>query len=186
MAQIVLGIDPGLTRCGLAVVAGGPSPSLVHASALRTEAGAPLAERLLAIDDGLREAIREYQPTVVATERVLFNANARTAMATAQAAGVALVAAARAGLSVHRYSPTAVKLAVAGHGGASKDAVSRMVAAQLGLDSPPRPADAADAAAVALCHLASLGTPASAGPASWDDLVAARGLTVKGGTGAGS
>jgi crossover junction endodeoxyribonuclease RuvC len=182
----VLGIDPGLTRCGLAVLAGGPSPSLVYASAIRTDSGAPLAERLLAIDEGLREAIEAHRPTVVATEQVLFNANARTAMATAQAAGVAMAAAARCGLAVHRYSPTAVKLAVAGHGGASKDAVSRMVAAQLGLSTPPRPADAADAAAVALCHLASLGTPAAAGPATWDDLVEARGLPVKGGTGTGS
>lgn len=180
--MIVLGIDPGLTRCGVAIVTGGATPRLRHAAVIRTPTDTPLEQRLLALDDELRDVIARCQPTVVAMERVLFNANVRTAMATGQAAGVALLAAARAGLTAHCYSPTGVKLAVAGHGGASKDAVSRMVAAQLGLDAPPRPADAADAAAVALCHLASAGAPTAGGPASWDEVIESRGLVVRGGT----
>jgi len=181
--DVVLGVDPGLTRCGVAIVGGGVTPELRHAAVIRTPSDIPLEQRLLALDEALRDVIARHAPTVMAIERILFNANARTAMATAQAAGVALLAAARAGLPAQLWSPTAVKLAVAGHGGAAKDAVARMVAAQLGLAAPPRPADAADAAAVALCHLASAGAPRAAGTATWDEVIDSRGLVVRGGTG---
>ncbi|MDX1620655.1 MAG: crossover junction endodeoxyribonuclease RuvC [Nitriliruptorales bacterium] len=152
--QRVLGIDPGLTRCGVGVL-DGPAhrPRVVAATCLRTDASRPTAERLLELQQQLEALIDEHAPTAVACERVLFSNNVRTAMATGQALGVALVAAARAGVAVVEYSPTDVKLTVAGHGGAGKDAVGRMTAAQLRLDETPRPADVADALAVALCHL---------------------------------
>lgn len=184
----VLGIDPGLTRCGFGVVAGPPaSPEVVDVQVLRTGADEPLAQRLQAVYTGLGAAIESHRPTVVAVEQVLFSKNVRTAMVTGQAMGVALLAAAEAGLPVATYAPTQVKLTVAGHGGASKDGVARMVAAQLGLAEGPSPADAADALAVALCHLASArildvdedttagGTAGRGGgaPASWEEAVAA-------------
>lgn len=150
----VLGIDPGLTRCGVGVVDGPPSrPDLAHVEVVRTAADAPIDQRLLELHTALTALIAAHRPDAVAVERVLFSRNVRTAMATGQAAGVALLVAAQAGLAVHSYTPTDVKLSVAGHGGADKDGVTRMVAAQLRLTDPPRPADAADALAVALCHL---------------------------------
>ncbi len=152
---VVLGVDPGLTRCGLGVVAGPASrPRAVWHDCVRTAADLPLEQRLLAVHDAVLDAVAAYGPTAVAVERVLFSANARTAMATGQAAGVALLAAARAGVAVTSYSPNEVKQTVAGSGSADKDAVARLVAAQLGLAEPPRPADVADALAVALTHLA--------------------------------
>ncbi|MDX1511928.1 MAG: crossover junction endodeoxyribonuclease RuvC [Nitriliruptorales bacterium] len=183
--EVVLGIDPGLTRCGVAIVAGSRDPQLRHAGVIRTSSDDPIEARLLALDDALRDLIAVHEPTVAAAERVVFNANARTAMPTGQAAGVAMLAAARAGLRVHQYTATAVKLAVAGHGGADKDAVGRMVVAQLGLSAVPRPADAADAVAVALCHLARAVIPGAGPSGSWEDVVVDRGLVVKGGTGGG-
>jgi crossover junction endodeoxyribonuclease RuvC len=151
----VLGVDPGLTRCGLGVVAGpSASPSVVHQECVRTSPDTPLEQRLLALSEAIEEAVACHRPDAVAVERVLFSANVRTAMATGQAAGVALLAAARAGAPVHAYSPNEVKLTVAGDGGADKDAVGRLVAAQLRLRAVPRPADVADALAVALTHLA--------------------------------
>jgi crossover junction endodeoxyribonuclease RuvC len=151
----VLGVDPGLTRCGLGIVEGPASrPSLLHEMCVRTDRDLPLERRLLALAEAIEEAVATHRPDAVAVERVLFSANVRTAMATGQAAGVALVAAARAGTPVHAYSPNEVKLTVAGDGAADKDAVGRLVAAQLRLARPPRPADVADAVAVALTHLA--------------------------------
>lgn len=172
----VLGIDPGLTRCGIGVVAGTVArPGLVAHECVRTEADVPLERRLLAIHDGVLDAIERQRPDIVAVERVLFSTNVRTAMATGQAAGVALLAAARSGVAVHAYSPTEVKLTVAGHGGAAKEAVGRMVAAQLGLAEPPRPPDVADALAVALCHLArSTMSPAAGQAQAQSDLDEAR------------
>jgi crossover junction endodeoxyribonuclease RuvC len=154
-ALVVLGVDPGLTRCGLGVVVG-PSarPRLVAQDCVRTDPAQPLEQRLLALHDAIGAAILTYRPDAVAVERVLFSTNVRTAMATGQAAGVALLAAASAGLPVAAYSPTDVKLTVAGSGAADKTAVGRLVGAQLGLPAPPRPADVADAIAVALTHLA--------------------------------
>lgn len=157
----VLGVDPGLTRCGLGIVVGPAArPSLAWQHCERTAADLPLEQRLLVIHDAVFGAIEEHQPKAVAVERVLFSANARTAMATGQAAGVALLAAARAGLPVTSYSPNEVKQTVAGTGAADKDAVARLVAAQLRLDAPPTPADVADALAVALTHLARSRTAA--------------------------
>lgn len=197
---IVLGVDPGLTRCGLAVVAGPEHrPVLLHASCARTAAGDALERRLLAVHDAIDAVIREHAPDVVGVERVLFSANTRTAMATGQAAGVALLAAARRGLRVVSYSPNEVKQTVAGSGAAEKDAVGRLVAAQLRLSAPPRPADVADAVAVALTHLARSRAEAAVEHAStregssaahrraaesggWEALIAGRGLSVSGGT----
>lgn len=157
MAELrVLGVDPGLTRCGVGVVDGPPSrPSAVVATALRTDSSRPTAQRLAELHDRLAQAIERHRPDVLACERVLFSANARTAMAVGQAAGIALLAAAQAGVEVVSYSPNDVKLTVAGHGSADKEAVARMVVAQLGLAERPTPVDATDALAVALCHLAN-------------------------------
>jgi crossover junction endodeoxyribonuclease RuvC len=171
----VLGVDPGLTRCGLGIVEGPASrPVLLHEDCVRTDRDLPLERRLLALAEAIEAAVARHRPDAVAVERVLFSANVRTAMATGQAAGVALVAAARAGTPVHAYSPNEVKLTVAGDGAADKDAVGRLVAAQLRLAAPPRPADVADAIAVALTHLARsrVATLAAATPAA-DALAAA-------------
>lgn len=150
----ILGVDPGLTRCGIGVVDGPPSrPSMVAAEVVGTTPDTPIEERLLAIHAAVTTAVAAHEPAAIAVEQVLFSKNVRTAMATGQAAGVALLAAAQSGLPVVSYAPTDVKLAVAGSGAADKDAVGRMVAAQLRLDEVPRPADVADALAVALCHL---------------------------------
>ena len=168
-APKVLGIDPGLTRCGLGIVVG-PSarPSTPFFDCIRTGTDLPLEQRLLRVHDAIVEAIEAHRPDAVAVERVLFSVNVRTAMATGQAAGVALVAAARAGIEVRAYSPSDVKLTVAGAGDADKDAVARLVTAQLGLDAPPRPADVADALAVALTHLtrSRMSALAAASPAA--------------------
>lgn len=159
----VLGIDPGLTRCGLGVVDGPPArPRLVAVEVVGTDAATPVPDRLVHLHASILAAIEEHAPDAVAVERVLFSKNVRTAMATGQAAGVSLLAAAQAGLPVTSYSPTDVKLAVAGHGGADKDAVGRMVAAQLRLAAVPTPADAADALAIALCHLGRMRVAAAA------------------------
>ncbi len=151
----VLGVDPGLTRCGVGVI-DGPSvrPRLVDAICIRTDRDLPLEQRLLAVHDGIVAAVEEHRPDAIAVERVLFSVNVRTAMATGQAAGVALLAAARAGTPVHAYSPSEIKLTVAGSGTADKGAVGRLVAAQLRVAAVPGPPDVADALAVALTHLA--------------------------------
>ena len=151
----VLGIDPGLTRCGLGAIRG-PSarPRLVAASCVRTDPALPVSERLHRLHVALVEAVERLSPSVVAVERVLFSANTRTAMATGQAAGVALLVAAEAGLPVVAYSPNEVKLTVAGDGAADKEAVARSVRVQLGVDVVPGPVDVTDALAVALTHLA--------------------------------
>lgn len=152
----MLGIDPGLTRCGYAVVDGrGPgAASAVSLGVIRTLAGDPLPYRLAALRAELVALLEEYRPAVVAVEQVFFQVNVRTAMSVGQASGLALCEAAAAGCEVVQYTPNQVKDAVAGYGGADKTQVARMVQARLGLSQPPRPADAADAAALALCHLA--------------------------------
>lgn len=156
LAGEVLGIDPGLTRCGYAVLR--PSGSGVEAVALgvvRTDTAAPLGERLLELAMEVDRLLDERRPGAVALERVFFQNNARTAMSVAQASGVVLTAAARRGIAVADYTPSQVKRAVAGSGTATKAAVRSMVARRLGLAEVRGPADASDAAAVALCHLAS-------------------------------
>lgn len=153
--MFVLGIDPGLSRCGYGVVErSGPRLRAVAAGVLRTQPHAPVAERLLSLGREIRALITEHQPAVLAVERVLFQTNARTAIPVAQAAGVAMVEAAAAGCEVAEYSPNQVKQSVAGFGAAGKSEVERMVQTLLGIPQPLRPIDAADAVAVALCHLA--------------------------------
>ncbi len=152
---VVLGIDPGLTRCGVGAVRGpAERPELVLARCITTPASWPLEQRLLQLHTELRALIAEVAPVGVAVERVLFSGNVRTAMPTGQAAGIALLVAAEHGLPVVAYSPNEVKQTVTGDGRADKQAVARLVAAQLGLDEPPRPVDVTDALAVAITHLA--------------------------------
>lgn len=150
----VLGIDPGLSRCGLGLV-DGPThrPVPVSLGVVRTPAEASTADRLAEIYDGVRGVLAEAHVDAVAVERTFLNSNVGTAMGVGQAAGVVLLAAARAGVPVVEYTPTQVKAAVAGHGNAGKAEVTAMVRALLRLAEPPRPADAADALALALCHL---------------------------------
>jgi crossover junction endodeoxyribonuclease RuvC len=151
----VLGIDPGLSRCGYGAVRreGGRSRAEA-AGVIRTPVGDPLPGRLAALLGELRGLLAELRPDVVVVERVLFQANARTAMSVGQASGLALVAAAEAGLPVAQYSPNEVKQSVTGYGSATKAQVQRMVQSLLSLPQAPRPADVADALALALCHLA--------------------------------
>jgi crossover junction endodeoxyribonuclease RuvC len=151
----VLGIDPGLSRCGYGVVSGEANgPRAVAVGVLRTSPEHATPARLAEIQTDLRALIAEHQPQVVAIERVLFQVNVRTAIPTAQAAGIAMAEAVAAGCEVIEYSPNQVKQAVAGVGGADKDQMERMVQTLLGIAKPLRPVDAADAVAVALCHLA--------------------------------
>ncbi|MBW3663941.1 MAG: crossover junction endodeoxyribonuclease RuvC [Actinobacteria bacterium] len=192
MSLRVLGVDPGLTRCGIAVVEGPPaSPRAITAEVLRTPASQALEQRLQHVHVAVARAIAEHHPDVVACERVLFSRNVRTAMATGQAAGVALLAAAEAGVPVVHYSPNDVKLSVAGYGDADKDGVAKMVRAQLGLDETPSPADLADAYAVALTHLLrARGIAAASAPAGrakgWESVLQRPHLRIAGGTAPGS
>jgi len=151
----VLGVDPGLTRCGLGVIDGVPgrAPTLVAAGVLRTPAGDDIAARLLALETGIEEWLTAHQPDAMAVERVFSQHNVRTVMGTAQAGAVAVVCAARRGLPVALHTPSEVKAAVTGNGRAGKDQVTAMVMRLLRLDAPPRPADTADALALAICHL---------------------------------
>jgi len=152
----VLGVDPGLTRCGLGVVDGGRNGGrevrCVAVDVVRTPAGAPLAKRLLAVGDEVERWIAAHRPDVVAVERVFSQHNVRTVMGTAQASGVVALLAARAGLPVAFHTPSEVKAAVTGEGRAGKQQVTAMVTRLLGLAEAPRPADAADALALAICH----------------------------------
>jgi crossover junction endodeoxyribonuclease RuvC len=149
----VLGIDPGLSRCGYGAVAGrGPDARAVSYGVVMTAPATPLPDRLAELAVELEDLVAELRPCALAVERVLFQTNARTAISVGQASGVALVAAARAGVPVAQYSPNEVKLAVAGHGAADKEQVQLMVTRLLGLGEVPRPPDAADALALALCH----------------------------------
>jgi len=144
----------------------------VAAGVLTTDPASPLPERLAVLWSDLRSLLAELRPDAVVVERVLFKANARTAMSVGQASGLALVAAVEAGCQVAQYSPNEVKQAVAGHGSAGKAEVQRMVQALLGLDQPPRPADAADALALALCHLAGAPLAGAARAAATRDATA--------------
>jgi crossover junction endodeoxyribonuclease RuvC len=151
----VFGVDPGLTRCGLGVVEGVPGrpPSLVAVGVVRTAADDDIATRLLAIETEIERWLTEYQPETVAVERVFSQHNVRTVMGTAQAGAVAIVCAARRGLPVALHTPSEVKAAVTGSGRADKAQVTQMVTRLLAMADPPRPADAADALALAICHL---------------------------------
>jgi len=155
--MFVLGIDPGLSRCGYGAVRqrGSASPEAVAAGVLTTPRDEPLAERLASLLAQLRRLLAHLGPEVMVVERVLFQANVKTAMSVGQASGLALVAAAEAGVPVVQYSPNEVKQAVTGWGGAEKPQVQRMVQALLHLSEAPSPPDKADALALALCHLAN-------------------------------
>jgi len=151
----VLGVDPGLTRCGIGVVDGSPGRALrlVHVDVVRTAADADVGERLLAQADAIAAAIATYAPDIVAVERVFSQQNVRTVMGTAQVAGLAIVAATRAGVPVALHTPSEVKAAVTGSGRADKAQVGTMVTRLLRLTDTPRPADAADALALAICQV---------------------------------
>jgi len=151
----VLGVDPGLTRCGIGVVDGGAGRTVtcVAVDVIRTPVDADLAIRLLAVADSVEQWLDRYRPDVVAVERVFSQYNVRTAMGTAQAGGVVALAAARRDLPVMFHTPSEVKAAVTGSGRADKAQVTTMVTRLLGLAEAPRPADAADALALAICHL---------------------------------
>jgi crossover junction endodeoxyribonuclease RuvC len=156
--MFVMGIDPGLSRCGYGVITrsagrGRGGMRAVAAGVLTTPAADPLPDRLAAIADALDGLLHEFSPAVVVVERVLFQSNARTAMAVGQASGLALAASARRGATVAQYSPNEVKLAVTGYGSATKAQVQRMVQALLALDDVPRPPDVADALALAVTHI---------------------------------
>jgi crossover junction endodeoxyribonuclease RuvC len=154
-AMRVLGVDPGLTRCGLGVVDGTPGrpPGLVAAGVIRTEAGDDIAARLLALEVEIEFWLAEYRPDAVAVERVFSQHNVRTVMGTAQAGAVAVLCAARRQLPVALHTPSEVKAAVTGSGRADKAQVTTMVMRLLRLVDPPKPADTADALALAICHL---------------------------------
>jgi crossover junction endodeoxyribonuclease RuvC len=150
----ILGIDPGLTTTGYGVVERrGGALAVVGFGALRTSTQAPVATRLADLSAGVAKVLGEFCPDAVAAERVFFNSNVRTAMAVGQASGVALARAAEAGLEVFHYTPTEVKQSVVGFGAATKKQVGAMVASLLALSSAPTPADAADACALAICHI---------------------------------
>jgi crossover junction endodeoxyribonuclease RuvC len=152
----VLGVDPGTAITGWGLVeADGQSLRVVDYGAITTAAGEPLAGRLQQIYRRLRELIAESRPEAVAVEELFFSRNARTALAVGHARGVALLAVAEAGLPLHEYTPLEVKQAVAGYGRADKEQVQAMVCLLLNLDTVPRPDDAADALAVAICHVHS-------------------------------
>ncbi len=152
----VLGIDPGLTRCGYAVIdpSHQGSATKVALGVIRTPASAPLPERLAELGAEIDALLVEYRPEAVAVEQVFFQNNVRTAMGVGQASGLALALAASRGCTVRQFTPSQVKDSVAGWGGADKAQVQRMVQQRLGLVALPKPADAADAAALALCYLA--------------------------------
>jgi crossover junction endodeoxyribonuclease RuvC len=150
----VLGIDPGVSRCGYGALVGVPGGArAVACGVIRTDPAHPLPDRLAQLEAELTDLVAHVRPRALAVERVLFQANARTAISVGQASGLALAVAARAAVPVTQYSPNEVKLAVTGDGRAGKREVQEMVARLLRMDEPPRPPDVADALALALCHV---------------------------------
>ncbi|RZS89441.1 Holliday junction endonuclease RuvC [Motilibacter rhizosphaerae] len=151
----VLGVDPGLTRCGIGVVEGVPGrpPALVDVGVIRTPADAAIGLRLVLLERGIEEWLDRAQPEAVAVERVFSQHNVRTVMGTAQASAVAITCAARRGLPVALHTPSEVKAAITGSGRADKAQVAAMVVRVLRLDAAPKPADASDALALAVCHV---------------------------------
>mgnify|MGYP001627056800 CR=1 FL=1 len=151
----VLGVDPGLTRCGVGVVEGsiGKPITLVEVGVILTSTQSPLEERLLDLDRQLSEWVHLWKPDVIAVERVFSQHNVRTVMGTGQAAGIALLIAAKAGIPVMMHTPSEVKASVTGSGRANKAQVATMVQNILKLESIPKPVDATDALALAICHI---------------------------------
>ncbi|WP_156721505.1 crossover junction endodeoxyribonuclease RuvC [Streptomyces apocyni] len=151
----VLGVDPGLTRCGIGVVEGtaGRPLTMLGVGVVRTSADAEIGDRLVAIERGIEQWLDAHRPEYVAVERVFSQHNVRTVMGTAQASAVAMLCASRRGLPVALHTPSEIKAAVTGSGRADKAQVGAMVTRLLRLDTPPKPADAADALAIAICHI---------------------------------
>ena len=151
----MLGVDPGLTRCGVGVIEGEPGRPLrlVGTDVISTPVADDIGARLLALEVGIDGWLARYRPDAVAVERVFSQHNVRTVMGTAQAGAVAIVCAARRGVPVALHTPSEVKAAVTGTGQAGKQQVTEMVMRLLRLGDPPRPADSADALALAICHL---------------------------------
>ncbi|MFE4372910.1 crossover junction endodeoxyribonuclease RuvC [Streptomyces sp. NPDC056835] len=151
----VLGVDPGLTRCGVGVVEGvaGRPLAMLGVGVVRTPADAEAGLRLVAIEQGIEGWLDEHRPELVAVERVFAQHNVRTVMGTAQASAIAMLCAARRGIPVALHTPSEVKAAITGSGRADKAQVGAMVTRLLRLDAPPKPADAADALALAICHI---------------------------------
>jgi crossover junction endodeoxyribonuclease RuvC len=157
--MFVLGIDPGLSRCGYGLVGRGEADSALTARAagvIETDPGLALPDRLLTLHSELRALVAELAPEVVAVERVFFQVNVKTAMSVGQASGLALVVAAEAGCEVAQYTSNEVKQALVGYGAATKEQVQRMVASVLGLAVVDGPPDVADALALAVCHLTTV------------------------------
>ncbi|WP_232547921.1 crossover junction endodeoxyribonuclease RuvC [Propioniciclava soli] len=150
-----MGIDPGLTRCGIGVIEGQPGrkPALLLADVIRTPAAMETGQRLAAVERSLVRYVAEYRPDALAVERVFARRDVSSIIGTAQASGVVLLVGTRAGLAVAQHTPTEVKAAITGNGRADKAQVGQMVMRILALDAPPKPADAADAVALAVCHL---------------------------------
>lgn len=151
----MLGVDPGLTRCGVGVLDAGTGRAahLVDVGVVRTAAGDPIDRRLLAISRGLEHVIELHSPDVIAIERVFAQDNTPTVMGTAQVSGIAILLAAQRSIPVAMHTPSEVKAAVTGNGRADKKQIQSMLVRLLGLPGPPRPADAADALAIALTQL---------------------------------
>ncbi|MEV0402298.1 crossover junction endodeoxyribonuclease RuvC [Actinoallomurus sp. NPDC050550] len=151
----VLGVDPGLTRCGVGVVDGAPGTQLrlVTVDVIRTSPDDDIGTRLIGLERGLEKLLDAYRPDAVAVERVFSQHNVSTVMGTAQAGAIAIACGARRGLPVALHTPSEAKAAVTGNGRADKAQVTSMVTRLLRLDTPPKPADAADALALAICHV---------------------------------
>lgn len=151
--MFVLGIDPGLSNTGYGLVEGSHPPRAHQAGVIRTDTHLSIPERLLELYHGLTEIVADTEPDAVALETVFTNRNLQTAMSVGRASGVAILSAAEAGIPVYEYVPTAIKSAVTGDGSANKGQVQQMVTRLLRLEQAPKPADASDALAIALCHL---------------------------------
>jgi crossover junction endodeoxyribonuclease RuvC len=151
--MIAIGFDPGTARLGFGVIESEPDPRPIDFGVIVTDAALPMANRLLAIHEAVGELIDRYQPDAIAVELLFFARNVTTAMTVGQARGVILLAGAERGIPVAEYSPSEVKQAVVGYGKADKRQIQEMVRIMLGLESLPRPDDAADALAVAICHV---------------------------------
>ena len=151
----VLGVDPGLTRCGVGVIEGdvGSPISLIGVGLIQTSSLLPLEQRLMQLEEQLQQWVNEYRPDVIAVERVFSQLNVRTVMGTGQASGIALLVAAKSNIRVVMHTPSEVKAAVTGTGRANKAQVAEMVKRLLGLETAPKPVDSTDALALAICHL---------------------------------
>ena len=151
--MIALGFDPGTARLGYGVITNDPDPRAIDYGIIATDAELPMAQRLVEIHEAVTELIEIFRPDAVAVERLFFAQNVSTAMTVGQARGVILLAAAQRGLPVAEYAPSEVKQAVVGYGKADKRQIQEMVRIMLGLETVPRPDDAADALAIAICHV---------------------------------